>query len=82
VKLHIQLLHDHEAVHDRLRRHGWRLDKVGNSRYAATHPAVVDQATARDRLHTVGLLTSSALRIQFEWQCELTGTTTPTPPGQ
>jgi hypothetical protein len=66
MKLHIEMLHDREGILKLLRKHGWRLGRAGSeASYLARHPTVTDQTTARDRLNAVGLLTSSALRIEF-----------------
>jgi hypothetical protein len=45
--------------------HGWRLETAGGPDFSAWHPEVRDQAAARDRLNDLGLLTSSAVRIEF-----------------
>jgi hypothetical protein len=71
MKLHIEMLQNGQAIGEMLREHGWRLDKAGASSYLAVHPDVVDQATARHRLHALGLLTSPALRINFGLQAHL-----------
>jgi hypothetical protein len=65
MKVHIQTLRDHETIRDILRKHGWRLDRAGGPNVLARHPAVKDQGAARDRLNHLGLLTSSAVRIEF-----------------
>jgi hypothetical protein len=66
MKLHIHMLHDSEGIRKLLRCQGWRLDRAGGaSSYSARHPRVTDQRSARDRLNATGLLTSSALRIEF-----------------
>jgi hypothetical protein len=66
MQVHIQSLRHHEAVRRILARNGWRLDREGGPRYFARHPAVKDQEDARGRLNDVGLLTSSAVRIEFD----------------
>jgi hypothetical protein len=63
--VHIEMLRNYDALGETFRRHGWRLDKPGASSYSAVHNDVVDQVTARQQLHALGLLTSSALRIRF-----------------
>jgi hypothetical protein len=64
--VHIQALRDREGVRRLLLKHGWRLDRASGPSYLARHPAVNDQAAARDRLNDVGLLTSPAVRIEFD----------------
>jgi hypothetical protein len=66
MNVRIEMLRDRERIRKLLRRHGWRLDRAdGEASYLARHPAVTDRASARDRLDAAGLLTSSALRIEF-----------------
>jgi hypothetical protein len=65
MKVHIHALRHHESVRRLLLTHGWRLDGAGKS-YSARHPAVRDQAAARSRLNDLGLLTSPAVRIEFD----------------
>lgn len=66
MQLHIEFLYDQARIRKLLHERGWRLGQAGGAnRCAATHPTVVDQATARDRLQAAGLLTSAAVRIQF-----------------
>ena len=66
MNVHIEMLHDREGIRKLLHHHGWRLDRAGGeASYSARHPAVTDQASARDRLNATGLLTSPALRITF-----------------
>ncbi len=48
-----------------LRRGGWRLDGGGPDDFHASHAAANDHPAARDRLHRLGLLTSSRVRIEF-----------------
>jgi len=64
LKIHIEVLHQRHAIRELLREHGWRLDK-DNGGFAARHPAVHDQAAARQNLQALGLLTSAAVRIEF-----------------
>ena len=62
--IHIELLHQRQAICQLLREHGWRLGKA-NGGFAAEHPAVHDEAAARQKLQALGLLTSGAVRIEF-----------------
>jgi hypothetical protein len=49
-----------------LRGDGWQLRDEPGGVVLGTHPAVPDEAAARERLHALGLLTSRALLIRFE----------------
>jgi hypothetical protein len=63
--LRIQLLRDPDDLRDALRRDGWMCEDRPQGAVVATHPSVPDEVAARDRLHQLGLLTSSRLRIDF-----------------
>jgi hypothetical protein len=64
--LRIQILHDIKDILKLLELHGWRLYRAaGCSFYSARHPKAVNQTTARVQLDNAGLLTSSAVRIDF-----------------
>ena len=65
MNLHIQTLRQRDSVRRLLLEHGWRLDGSGKT-YSARHPDVKDQETARHRLNDAGLLTSAAVRIEFD----------------
>jgi len=62
--IHIELLRHPEAVYGLLREHGWQLEETETG-YAAEHPATPNEPTARRNLHALGLLTSSAVRIEL-----------------
>ena len=66
MKVHIQTLRDRDAVRHLLLKHGWRLDRASGPHYSARHPDVTDQKSARHRLNDLGLLTSAAVRIEFD----------------
>jgi hypothetical protein len=63
--LNIQLLRDQDGICAALRRDGWEFEAGRHDVFVATHPAVPDNAVARNRLHHLGLLTSSFLRIDL-----------------
>jgi hypothetical protein len=65
MNVHIQLLRHPNALRTALRGDGWRLDDERPDSVVARHPAVPDESAARNRLHHLGLLTSSSLRIDF-----------------
>jgi hypothetical protein len=48
-----------------LRADGWTLGGGQKDVIVAAHRDVLDEAAARGRLHRLGLLTSSLLRIEF-----------------
>jgi hypothetical protein len=67
MRLHIQFLNDRQDIQKHLHNHGWRLERGrGQSLYTATHPKAVNQETARKQLKNAGLLTSSAVRVDFD----------------
>ena len=49
-----------------LRGDGWQLQDEPGGAVLGTHPAVANEAAARERLHGLGLLTSGALLIRFD----------------
>jgi hypothetical protein len=63
--LHIQLLRDPDGLREALRSDGWKLEGGRLDTFVATHPYAPDDVAARVRLHHLGLLTSSFLRIDF-----------------
>jgi hypothetical protein len=64
--LHIEPVRKSEGIHELLCSHGWRLEQLSGTTYSAQHPAVTDQASARQKLHALGLLTSPAVRIDIQ----------------
>jgi hypothetical protein len=48
-----------------LMQDGWQVQPAPNGSLCASHPLAPDQRTARIRLDSLGLLTSSALHIEF-----------------
>jgi hypothetical protein len=61
-----EILRDRESIRKLLQHHGWQIDHAfGEATYAARHPTIIDEASARRRLNESGLLTSPALRIEF-----------------
>ena len=50
-----------------LRGDGWQLRAEPGGAVRGTHPEAADEAAARERLHRLGLLTSGALRIRFDY---------------
>ncbi len=63
--IHFQTQGTARDVRQLLRRGGWRLDGGGPDDFHASHAEANDQSSARARLHRLGLLTSSRVRIEF-----------------
>jgi hypothetical protein len=66
MKVHIKTLRNREFVRRLLLKQGWRLDRSTGPDYAARHPGAKDEEAARDLLNDLGLLTSSAVHIEFD----------------
>ena len=66
MKLQIQVLGRREAVKQRLQNDGWKLKSESSEILFACHAAVDSEQAARRRLHSLGLLTSATLRIEFQ----------------
>jgi hypothetical protein len=66
MRLKIQLLGRGEAVKQSLQRDGWKLKAKSSDTLSACHAAVDSEPAARRRLHSLGLLTSATLRIEFQ----------------
>jgi hypothetical protein len=61
----VQFLRRANDLSTLLRAAGWSLHPAHGAFLSARHPHVRDEDAARSRLHQVGLLTSSCLRIEF-----------------
>jgi hypothetical protein len=66
MRLQIQILGRGEAVKCCLKRDGWKLMAKSSDTLSACHAAVDSEPAARRRLHSLGLLTSATLRIEFQ----------------
>ena len=64
--LHVQLFEHAEAMQEILRRDGWKVKAQPDGSFTISHPHVPDEEAARDRLDQLGLLTSPAVRFDFE----------------
>jgi hypothetical protein len=60
----IELLRWAEPILASLRKDGWAV-AFGQDCVSAHHPRVPNESAARHRLHGLGLLTSTSLRIEF-----------------
>jgi hypothetical protein len=65
VDVHIRPIGDPSPLYEALRDDGWSLTSQPDGSVLASHPAVTDQASARERLDRLGLLTSNAAQIEF-----------------
>ncbi|HEV3258428.1 MAG TPA: hypothetical protein VG013_16225 [Gemmataceae bacterium] len=70
MNLYLQLLRDPDDLQETLRGDGWKLEPEHHDFVLARHPQVQDEGAARSRLHHLGLLTSSCLRIEFDQRLE------------
>ena len=60
----LELLRWSEAILVALRKDGWAVES-GQDGVSARHPQAPNERAARRRLHGLGLLTSTSLRIEF-----------------
>jgi hypothetical protein len=65
MKVIINILGDHDNVRRLLRNDGWQLQEKIAGSISALHPEVESEQEARFRLHSLGLLTSGSLRVEF-----------------
>ena len=64
--LHVQFLENAENVRENLLRDGWRAEPQPDGSLIISHPQVSDEEAARERLDQLGVLTSQAIRLDFE----------------
>ena len=64
--IRFHFLHDPAGLMKALRGDGWQLQDEPGGAVLGTHPAVANEAAARERLHRLGLLTSRAFLIRFD----------------
>jgi hypothetical protein len=65
MKVYIQMLRSAATLRRTLEADGWRLEAAHEGAVRARHPHLQDEADVRSRLYQLGLLTSSAVRIEF-----------------
>jgi hypothetical protein len=63
--VHIQPVRRSEGFLAVLREDGWAVRPGRDGAVWARHPRAADEGAARSRLHSLGLLTSGSLRIEF-----------------
>jgi hypothetical protein len=67
VFIRFHFLRDAATPLQALRGDGWRLQDEPGGAVRGAHPDVANEAAARERLARLGLLTSGALRIRFDY---------------
>jgi hypothetical protein len=65
MNIYIQMLRSAARLRNTLEADGWRLEAAHEGAVRARHPHLRDAADVRSRLNDLGLLTSSAVRIEF-----------------
>jgi hypothetical protein len=65
MKVYIEMLRSAATLRKTLEADGWKLEAAHGRAVRACHPQLHDRADVRGRLHELGLLTSSAVRIEF-----------------
>jgi hypothetical protein len=65
MKVYIEMLRSPAKLRKALEADGWRLEAAHEGAVRAGHPNARDAAGVRNRLLELGLLTSSAVRIEF-----------------
>jgi hypothetical protein len=68
MNVHIEFVRSGGDLSRLLRRDGWSLDHDHHA-FSASHPEVLDESAARNRLCRLGILTSPAVRIEFPKEC-------------
>jgi hypothetical protein len=66
MKMHLQFLRESEAIRKKLEKDGWDFEWKQDGSLMVRHDLVRDQSACRSRLHHLGLLTTSSVRIEFE----------------
>lgn len=61
----LRLLRHIEELQKLLQQDDWKLERIEKDSFFARHPEVLSERSARIRLDYLGLLTSSALVIEF-----------------
>ena len=64
MRIRLRFLRDARVIEEMLENDGWKLEREQES-VSAKHPDISDEASARSRLHELGLLTSGSLHIEF-----------------
>jgi len=65
MRIYIEMLRSASTLRRTLEADGWRLEAAHGGGVRAAHPRLHDEADCRTRLLELGLLTSSACRIEF-----------------
>jgi hypothetical protein len=64
--IHVESLEHVEVLQASLLRDGWKVEPQPDGSFRINHPQVRDEEAARDPLDRLGLLTSPAVRLDFE----------------
>jgi hypothetical protein len=70
MRVYIQFPHPETSLRQSLLRDGWTLEVEEETDLWISHAQVEDEQQARSRLHRLGLLLSSRIRIEFH-RCDL-----------
>jgi hypothetical protein len=66
MRIHLRFFRRTEFIQQALLRDGWKLESEPDDAVIARHPLVRDESDGRRRLHDLGLLTTSCMRIRFD----------------
>jgi hypothetical protein len=65
MRVHLRFLRNSDVGREVLENAGWLLERDVDDSVWARHPHVIDEPSARSRLHDVGLLTACSVSIEF-----------------
>jgi len=65
MRVHLRFLRNSDVGREVLENAGWLLERDVDDSVWARHPYVVDEPSARSRLHDVGLMTACSVSIEF-----------------
>ena len=66
MRIHLRFLRKSGALPEALANDGWRLHWEHDGSLTAHHPLVANEQAGRTRLQSLGLLTTSVARIEFD----------------
>jgi hypothetical protein len=65
MKMHLRFLRESEAIQRTLEKDDWAFEWRHDGSLMVRHDLVRDEIAGRSRLHHLGLLTTSSVRIEF-----------------
>jgi hypothetical protein len=65
MKLHLRFLRESKIIQKALQKDGWVFEWEQDGSLMIRHDLVPDESACRNRLHQLGLLTASSVRIKF-----------------